>query len=186
MSIPTAPDYDYAPAPLDCTACYDSGKSPAIQFLALAGIQRGLAAGPGDPQPPNGVYRLDAIAPCVWQTECDGWTFFAAYAGLVTSVAVGRPPAKEVFWYSNPPACQTWAPNWNWDKTTMPYYGGHALLSNMMPPASFSERGMIDQLGIWPDADTWILPIPIAGGFAWHRIFRTSDKTYIRVRVDHS
>lgn len=57
------PDIEYGG---NCLACWAPGETPKYLYLNFIGIKTGALWLPGDPPPPNGMFKIEQFAGCLW------------------------------------------------------------------------------------------------------------------------
>ncbi|KKM95340.1 hypothetical protein LCGC14_1189130 [marine sediment metagenome] len=107
---------DPAAEGVNCALCYGIGKpfgnivTPERITVVFTGIQRGPGWLPGDPEPPNGSYRLNQVAPCTFQFVGANWITAISWTVDRTTVELLNPLFTA---FSSQPTlnCQTFVPN---------------------------------------------------------------------------
>ena len=174
--------YDKAPAPFACPACYPIGETPNTVFLTFSDIKIGTTWNPGDPPPANGIHQLTSSAACEWSATIDGIDYLYKVVGAVTTISAKGGPLFTHFTGTRPAACRAWCFNSNNLPGGKKYYDGNATLTNPIEFGAYSAVALLELLGETP-SDEWLMkPIPDIDTNVDSVLTRFRDKSHIHIQ----
>lgn len=186
MSFDPNPDlYSYEAPPNVCLGCFDVGKSPSSVFVNFSGIKIGAGWAPPDPEPPNGIFEVQAFAPCVWRTDFGFWEIILDYTGGNSSIVIWDPLFNAAFNRGLAAGCQVWFSN-NILNPAFKWYDGNCVITPPLPGGVFSEVELLDLVGIDTIRQTWANPRPAPADISFHTISRGADATNVKIKFNHA
>lgn len=187
MSFPTDTDPDGAPGPppgANCT-CYAAGKTPFTQYASFSGMQIGVAWGPGDDPPENGIFQLFQLTPCTWLGGIGGIVIvFVATNGAISLLSMAVNGVTQFLSIGTP--CQFFFDSSRLDAGGNKVFGGNGIVTSLISDVAFSDRDVQNSVVMPPDFRTFFQDFPFNGDFAVHRFSRGSDKSNVHILIDHS
>lgn len=182
MSIRTDPSlYSYEPPPNDCPGCFAADKTPEKIILSLSGILRGDLWQVTDPPAPNGLYLLDADAPCGWSLDDGTCLFFWVPFAPLRNIEVKLVTFEEVFHATSWGTCKSQYDNDLNVAAGNHYYSGSALL---LPPLAGGANYLPEIMALLSDDPVWAEyanPQPIDEVQTVHKFYNSHESTNLKI-----
>lgn len=173
--------YDYEAAPNVCPGCFGAGKTNASVFACVTGIEFGLAVPGVAPDPPNGVFEMGPIGPCVFFSAAGGYRFDWIFGVDPSSFSISVPFPFVYFISSKAGTCKFTFTNSLIDPALNQYVNGQVVV---VPPLTCNIENMQDlwsSLGEDPKVQTFSTPRPKSASETTFTVSRRRDATNIHI-----
>lgn len=187
MSIDTDPILNPVATPqLPPAICYPLDKCPKYLYLCLTGIKKGDLWGPGDPEPPNGIWRIEIL-----KTEWWAWSYGPIqfqYLPTIgrSDVKVDIDPWTVIFIHETLDDCRKWFVNNLVNPAIEKYYDGFCLVTEAIPEGGLGEEEIMSLMNLERRAEVFARPTAMADNKAVHAYFDARDKTNVKILYDYT
>lgn len=176
----------YLTPPDDCPGFFGVGKSPSRLWVCVQGILRGIPWIATDPSPPSGVFPIDHVAGCIWQSVHDGITFHFFNGLIGPEIDISIAPIVSFFHQAYVPPTSYWFSNSFQNPAIHKFYSGFVIILQNVPNSLRSEQSLCDLADIPKTDEYFSKPRPMANEIAVHSIMSIKHNNFVRIKVDHS
>lgn len=145
----------------NCNICFAPSFTPFYIYFSYTGILRGDLWAGGDPDPPNEIYKLDQIHPCIWEATVNGLKIVYNTGLGQTIVGITHPAVGEIFGAEPAGNCLQEFINDHQVPHNRKYYSGSAYVTWIEPPEYNSLSALCDLFNIPQNNETTALPYPV-------------------------
>jgi len=167
----------------DCLTCWAAGETPKYIYANFANIKKGYDWLPWLPEPPNGLFQLEQLTPCLWQLSFGIFAIeFSISAGnSITKISSPATIPEDIFENSRA-ACAWFFENDNNWPAGVDFYGGFCQVFFRTLSNSPSLQKHCNLLNIKNDENTFADFFPVDADNTVVRIASIPESINIKIK----